>query len=54
MLEDTWHMDFSGGGAYPMWESYPVYQTKPKKEDDIGLDIGLAEAITKSILATGD
>ncbi|XP_047265080.1 actin-related protein 9 isoform X8 [Capsicum annuum] len=53
MLEDTWHMDFSGGGAYPMWESYPVYQTKPKKEDDIGLDIGLAEAITKSILATG-
>lgn len=50
MLEDTWHMDFPGGGAYPMWESYPVFQTKPKKEDIIGL----AEAITKSILLTGD
>lgn len=49
MLEDTWHMDFPGGGAYPMWESYPVFQTKPKKEDIIGL----AEAITKSILLTG-
>lgn len=49
MLEDTWHMDFPGGGAYPMWESYPVFQTKPKKEDVIGL----AEAITKSILLTG-
>lgn len=43
-------MDFPGGGAYPMWESYPIFQTKPKKEDIIGL----AEAITKSILLTGD
>ncbi|XP_059274854.1 actin-related protein 9 isoform X2 [Lycium ferocissimum] len=49
MLEDTWQMDFPGGGAYPMWESYPIFQTKPKKEDIIGL----AEAITKSILLTG-
>ncbi|XP_055813660.1 actin-related protein 9 isoform X1 [Solanum dulcamara] len=48
MLEDTWH-DFPSGGAYPMWESYPIFQTKPKKEDIIGL----AEAITKSILLTG-
>ncbi|CAN4120481.1 unnamed protein product [Withania somnifera] len=49
MLEDTWHMDFPGGGAYPMWESFPIFQSKPKKEDIIGL----AEAITKSILLTG-
>ncbi|XP_009803147.1 actin-related protein 9 isoform X1 [Nicotiana sylvestris] len=49
MLEDTWHMDFPGGSAFPMWESYPIFQTKPKKEDNIGL----AEAITKSILLTG-
>lgn len=50
MLEDTWHMDFPGGSAFPMWESYPIFQTKPKKEDNIGV----AEAITKSILLTGD
>lgn len=43
-------MDFPGGSAFPMWESYPIFQTKPKKEDNIGL----AEAITKSILLTGD
>ncbi|CAK9165455.1 unnamed protein product [Ilex paraguariensis] len=61
MLEDTWHMDFPRrtdisdgffpgvGGGLPIWESYPVFQTKPKKEDNIGL----AEAITKSILSTG-
>lgn len=49
MLEDTWHIDFPGGGAYPMWESYPIFQTKPKKEENIGL----AEAITKSILLAG-
>lgn len=51
MLEDTWHTEFfpSSTGAYPMWESYPVFQARPKKEDNIGL----AEAITKSILSTG-
>ncbi|KAI5649464.1 hypothetical protein M9H77_35469 [Catharanthus roseus] len=50
MLEDTWHTEFfpSSTGAYPMWESYPVFQARPKKEDNIGL----AEAITKSILST--
>ncbi|XP_059650895.1 actin-related protein 9 [Cornus florida] len=61
MLEDTWHMEFprrtdmSDGffpginGGLPMWDSYPVFETKQKKEDNIGL----AEAITKSILSTG-
>lgn len=61
MLEDTWHMelprrtDMSDGffpgisGGLPMWDSYPVFQNKPKKEDNIGL----ADAITKSILSTG-
>lgn len=61
MLEDTWHMEFprrtdlsdgfypSLNGGFPMWDSYPSFQTKPKKEDNIGL----AEAITKSILSTG-
>lgn len=60
MLEDTW--DFprrsdmsdgyfagSGGGYYPMWENYPMFQSRPKKQDTIGL----ADAITKSILSTG-
>ncbi|KAK3043437.1 hypothetical protein RJ639_002016, partial [Escallonia herrerae] len=61
MLDDTWHMeyprraDMSDGffpgisGGFPMWDSYPVFQNKPKTEDNIGL----AEAITKSILSTG-
>lgn len=61
MLEDTWHMDFPrrtdiSDGLYPgmsgglqMWDSYPIFQNQPKKEDNIGL----AEAITKSILSTG-
>ncbi|CAH9095363.1 unnamed protein product [Cuscuta epithymum] len=49
MLEDACHMDFPGTGAFPMWESYPVFHIKPKREDSIGL----AEAITKSILLTG-
>lgn len=52
MLEDTWHTDgFYPGStvAFPMWESYPIFQARPKKEDNIGL----AEAITKSILSTG-
>lgn len=33
-----------------MWESYPVYSTKPKKEENLGL----AEAITNCILSTGN
>ncbi|KAL5981376.1 Actin-like protein arp9 [Asimina triloba] len=61
MLEDTWHMDFPRrpdmpdgfylgvNGGVTMWESYPVFATKPKKEENLGL----AEAITKSILSAG-
>ncbi|KAF8388212.1 hypothetical protein HHK36_026878 [Tetracentron sinense] len=61
MLEDTWHMEFprrsdlSDGlflgvnGGLPMWENYPVFPTRLKKEDNLGL----AEAITSSILSTG-
>ncbi|KAL2562893.1 hypothetical protein AAZX31_20G189100 [Glycine max] len=61
MLEDTWHIDFSRrsdmpdtfypnvNGGLPMWESYPVFSTKPKKEEKVGL----AEAITNCILSTG-
>ncbi|CAL5347373.1 unnamed protein product [Camellia sinensis] len=61
MLEDAWHMEFprrsdmsdglysSLNSGFPMWDSYSFFQTKPKKEDCIGL----AEAITKSILSTG-
>ncbi|XP_057489006.1 actin-related protein 9 isoform X4 [Actinidia eriantha] len=61
MMEDTWQMEFprrtdmseplypSLNGGFSMWESYPYFQTKPKKEDNIGL----AEAVTKSILSTG-
>lgn len=33
----------------PMWESYPLFTNKLKKEENLGL----AEAITKSILSTG-
>ncbi|RDX94790.1 Actin-related protein 9, partial [Mucuna pruriens] len=58
MLEDTW--DFSRrsdmsdtfypnvNGGLPMWDSYPVFSTKPKKEEKVGL----AEAITNCILST--
>lgn len=61
MLEDNWHMEFPRrndmsdnlfpglGGGLPMWDTYQFFQNKPKKEDNIGL----AEAITKSILSTG-
>ncbi|XP_061990212.1 actin-related protein 9 [Rosa rugosa] len=61
MLEDTWHMEYprrpemseglypSMNVGYPMWDSYPVYAAKPKKEEKVGL----AEAITRSILSTG-
>lgn len=47
MLEETWDFprrtDVSDGyfpgsrGYFPMWENYPTFQKKPKKEDDIGL-----------------
>ncbi|KAI4345773.1 hypothetical protein L6164_012869 [Bauhinia variegata] len=61
MLEDTWHIDFPrrpdmSDGFYPnanvglsMWESYPVFPNKPKKEEKVGI----AEAVTNSILSTG-
>lgn len=61
MLEDTWHIDFprrpdmsdtfypNVNMGLPMWESYPVLSTKPKKEEKVGL----AEAITNSILLAG-
>ncbi|KAL6519926.1 Actin-like protein arp9 [Orobanche minor] len=59
MLEDTWEFPRrpdisdgyfpSSGGFYPMWENYPTFQSKPKKQDNIGL----ADAITKSILSAG-
>ncbi|EXB98157.1 hypothetical protein L484_008137 [Morus notabilis] len=62
MLEDTWQMDFprrtempdglfpnSFNVGFPMWDNYPVFAAKPKKEEKVGL----AEAITSSILSTG-
>lgn len=51
MLEDTWNMDFGGGGnmGLPMWDSFAFSPSKPKKEEKIGL----AEAITSSILSAG-
>lgn len=61
MLEDTWHIDFPrrpdvSDGLYginnplQMWDNYPYMSNQQKKEDNIGL----AEAITKSILSTGN
>uniref|UniRef100_A0A9I9CP57 Actin-related protein 9 n=1 Tax=Cucumis melo TaxID=3656 RepID=A0A9I9CP57_CUCME len=61
MLEETWQTEYSRrpdvpdnvypgvNVNYPMWDSYPVYATKPKKEEKVGL----AEAIASSILLTG-
>lgn len=60
MLEESWHMEmprradpseiFSGFNVgLPMWEAYPVYTNKRRKEDNLGL----AEAVTKSILSAG-
>ncbi|KAG9441478.1 hypothetical protein H6P81_017332 [Aristolochia fimbriata] len=61
MLEDTWHMEFPrrpdlSDGFYAninvglnMWENYPVFPSRLKREDNLGL----AEAITSSILSTG-
>ncbi|XP_038877353.1 actin-related protein 9 [Benincasa hispida] len=61
MLEETWQTEYSRrpdvpdnvypgvNVNFPMWDSYPVYATKPKKEEKVGL----AEAIVNSILLTG-
>ncbi|XP_065861767.1 actin-related protein 9 isoform X2 [Euphorbia lathyris] len=61
MLEDTWHIDYPrrpeiSDSSYsginvglPMWDNFPVFSSKPKKEEKVGL----AEAITGSILSTG-
>ncbi|XP_074319528.1 actin-related protein 9 [Silene latifolia] len=60
MLEDSFQMEFPRrtdvtdlypgfNPGIPMWENYPAFTNKPKKEEKIGL----AEAITKSIMLTG-
>lgn len=60
MLEDTSNLEYPRrpdgsdlypgfNGGLPMWETYPIVTNKPKKLENIGL----AEAITKSILSTG-
>ncbi|XP_043811070.1 actin-related protein 9 isoform X3 [Manihot esculenta] len=61
MLEDTWHIEYPrrpdiSDGLFPgvnvglpTWDSYPVLLSKPNKEEKVGL----AEAITSSILSTG-
>ncbi|XWS13815.1 hypothetical protein CRYUN_Cryun36dG0071000 [Craigia yunnanensis] len=61
MLEETLHIEFSRrsdmpDGLYPginvglpMWENYPFFSMKPKKEEKVGL----AEVITSSIFSTG-
>lgn len=61
MPEDAWHVEFprrtdmSDGlfagvnGGLSMWDNFPVFPTKPKREEKVGL----AEAITSSILSTG-
>ncbi|XXG84923.1 hypothetical protein AAC387_Pa11g0123 [Persea americana] len=60
MLEETSHLEFprrpdmsdglflGGNGGLNMWENYPVIPTRPKEEN-----LGLAEAVTSSILSTG-
>ncbi|VVB07224.1 unnamed protein product [Arabis nemorensis] len=51
MLEETWNMDYAGGGnmGLPVWDSFGVSPLKPKKVEKIGL----AEAISSSILSAG-
>ncbi|XP_039821775.1 actin-related protein 9 isoform X4 [Panicum virgatum] len=53
MLEDTWQTSDSlypsGNGGYGMWDNYPMFPTRLKKFDNIGL----VEAIVSSILSTG-
>ncbi|KAF0892363.1 hypothetical protein E2562_015441 [Oryza meyeriana var. granulata] len=53
MLEDPWQTNdslySSGNGGFGMWDSYPMFPTRLKKFDNIGL----VEAIVSSILSTG-
>ncbi|XP_057527724.1 actin-related protein 9 isoform X3 [Amaranthus tricolor] len=60
MLEDTLGMEYARrpdgsdlylgfSGGLPMWESYPVFSNKLLQKEE---SLGLAEAITKSILST--
>lgn len=61
MLEDTWHMELPKrpdmsdnlylgvNNGMNMWDNYPILPPRPKKDDKLGL----AEAITNSILSTG-
>lgn len=53
MLEDTWQTSDSlypgGNGGFGMWDSYPMFTTRLKKFDNIGL----VEAIVTSVLSTG-
>ncbi|CAN1279603.1 Actin-related protein 9 [Linum perenne] len=61
MLEETWHIEYPrrpdiSDSMYPgmnvglpMWDNYPIFASKPKKEEKVGL----AEAITGSILSSG-
>lgn len=61
MLEDAWHIEFprrsdmpdglflSTNGGLSMWDNYSAFPSRLKKEDNLGL----AEAITSSILSTG-
>ena len=54
MLEDTWQTSDSlypsGNGGYGMWDNYPMFPTRLKKFDNIGL----VEAIVSSVLSTGN
>ncbi|GJN12145.1 hypothetical protein PR202_ga30399 [Eleusine coracana subsp. coracana] len=53
MLEDTWQTSDSlypsGNGGFGMWDSYPMFPTRLKKFDNIGL----VDAIVSSVLSTG-
>ncbi|XP_015692069.1 actin-related protein 9 isoform X2 [Oryza brachyantha] len=53
MLEETWQTNdslySSGNGGFSMWDSYPMFPTRLKKFENIGL----VEAIVSSILSTG-
>jgi hypothetical protein len=53
MLEDTWQTSDSlypsGNGGFGMWDSYPIFSTRLKKFDNIGL----VDAIISSVLLTG-
>lgn len=43
-------MYYGGNGGLNMWENYPVFPTRLKKDDNLGL----ADAVTSSILSTGN